>query len=511
MAVTALVLGGANLAGGRGSAFGSLLGALNIYLITYVLSTFNFGIVQSFVTDLAYGVMLVVSLLISLTVPQIQKRVRNLSPLVFFVILAVIVLGVIMHTSMDQVTEQLVGVSASASSFVILDDGGVAKVTGEAGNVAYSAGTYVLFIVIGIVAVVYGFRVLFRYPKAPMVAFMIVMGITALGLIFNPDHPVTTEIEVASKSVPEGMDAYTPTFFALETVDQAQPGQSTLTPEQNLVDATTLVAHLTSVLLTIIGVILLASLIILVMLPDISIRTKRTAMLLFGGAVAVIAIGGLFFDNFDQGYLTSNLSGEMYAVILVGVGLFTLTAPLVHTKFRNISNVFIILIGSLAVISVYFFTTPNTDRTSETTTLTEQQYAPSIFTAVSSLSNDQTMAITKSASDPIAGPARVNVDQPGMAAFTQVAYGAFIIVMLHVFLYIAMSDISFRSFWTLWPIPIFSALLWGGLFYAVGVPLWQIITIIAIAAVLAPNSLHIIITYYIKQGRDKSISQWGGS
>jgi hypothetical protein len=121
------------------------------------------------------------------------------------------------------------------------------------------------------------------------------------------------------------------------------------------------------------------------------------------------------------------------------------------------------------------------------------------------------MAITESASDPIAGPARVNVDQPGMAAFTQVAYGAFIIVMLHVFLYIAMSDISFRSFWTLWPIPIFSALLWGGLFYAVGVPLWQIITIIAIAAVLAPNSLHIISTYYIKQGRDKSISQWGGS
>ncbi len=51
MAVTALVLGGANLAGGRGGAFSSLLGALNIYLITYVLATFNFGTVQSFVTD----------------------------------------------------------------------------------------------------------------------------------------------------------------------------------------------------------------------------------------------------------------------------------------------------------------------------------------------------------------------------------------------------------------------------------------------------------------------------
>ena len=55
IAVTALVLGGANLAGGRASIFGSLLGAVNIYLITYVLATFSFGAVQSFVTDLSYG------------------------------------------------------------------------------------------------------------------------------------------------------------------------------------------------------------------------------------------------------------------------------------------------------------------------------------------------------------------------------------------------------------------------------------------------------------------------
>jgi ribose transport system permease protein len=507
MAVTAMVLGGANLAGGRGSAFGALLGALNIYLITYVLSTFNFGIVQSFVTDLAYGVMLVVSLLISLAVPQIQKRVRNLSPLVFFVILTVIALGVIMHTSMDQATEQLVGVSASQSSFVILDDGGVAKVSGEATGAAYSAGTYILFIIIGIVAVVYAFRTLFRYPKAPMVAFMIVMAISALGLIFNPDRPAEPEADVATKSIAEGMDAYMPTFFAMETVDQEQGSQSAVI----LSDAVPLVTHSITVLLTIIGVVLLASLIILVMLPDVTLRTKRTAMVLFAAAVAIIAIGALFFDNFDKGYLTSNLSGEIYAIILVGVGLFTLTAPLVHNKFRNVSNVFIVLIGSLAVISVYFFTAPHVDQTSEAVTQIERQYASPVFSTGNAQSSVQATATTKSTSLTFAHPKRVNVDEPGMAAFTQVAYGAFIIVLLHVFLYIAMSDISFRSFWKLWPIPIFSALLWGGLFYAVGVPLWQIVAIVAIATLLAPNSLHIISTYYIKQGQDKSISQWGGS
>ncbi|MGI9414420.1 MAG: ABC transporter permease, partial [Hyphomicrobiales bacterium] len=44
-AVTALVLGGVSLAGGRGGVTGALLGALNLFLIGYVLSTFNFGAV----------------------------------------------------------------------------------------------------------------------------------------------------------------------------------------------------------------------------------------------------------------------------------------------------------------------------------------------------------------------------------------------------------------------------------------------------------------------------------
>jgi ribose transport system permease protein len=63
--VTALVLGGASLAGGRGGGLGSILGALNMYLISYVLSTFNFGVVSGFVTQLAFGVILMLSLLVS--------------------------------------------------------------------------------------------------------------------------------------------------------------------------------------------------------------------------------------------------------------------------------------------------------------------------------------------------------------------------------------------------------------------------------------------------------------
>ena len=64
-AVTALVLGGANLAGGRGGAVGSTLGALNMFLISYLLSVFSFGNVTGFVTQMAFGIILVASLLVN--------------------------------------------------------------------------------------------------------------------------------------------------------------------------------------------------------------------------------------------------------------------------------------------------------------------------------------------------------------------------------------------------------------------------------------------------------------
>ena len=101
MAVTALVLGGASLAGGRASVMGSLLGSVNIYLITYVLATFNFGAVQSFVTDLAYGTILVLSLLLTLALPYVGSAVRHVSPLLIFVVLSLVGLGVIIHATYD--------------------------------------------------------------------------------------------------------------------------------------------------------------------------------------------------------------------------------------------------------------------------------------------------------------------------------------------------------------------------------------------------------------------------
>ena len=98
-ATTALVLGGVSLAGGRGGVTGALLGALNLYLIGYVLATFNFGAVQAFVTQMAYGVILMASLLLTLLVPVIGRHISFISPWGAFVVLASVVIGIMLHVA----------------------------------------------------------------------------------------------------------------------------------------------------------------------------------------------------------------------------------------------------------------------------------------------------------------------------------------------------------------------------------------------------------------------------
>lgn len=71
-AITALVLGGTSLAGGRGGATGSVLGAMAMYLVFVVLSSFNFGVISGFMTQFSYGVILVASMMLNLAVMRRQ-------------------------------------------------------------------------------------------------------------------------------------------------------------------------------------------------------------------------------------------------------------------------------------------------------------------------------------------------------------------------------------------------------------------------------------------------------
>jgi len=479
MAVTALVLGGANLAGGRGSAFGALLGSLNIFLITYALSTFNFGKMQAFVTDMSYGLMLVVSLLISLAIPLLQKRARGLSPGLVFLVLGIITLGVMVHASMDQ----SMGIKrfAAAKASTGTED-------------SFSSGTIILFLVVGIAVVSYIIRTLFKHVSAPMVGFIIVLIVTALGLIFNPESSTETSL-VSTDLKTIGADYYSMSVFGLESISQSQYFSFNA------------LTNSTYTLIGIVGVVLLTSLIVLIMLPETKAQTKRTSTILFICTIPIIAVGALFFENANQGYLASNFSGETYAILLVAALLFIITIPLVKNKINNINNLFIGAISILSLIVMYFFVTNSTPINEVAST--------SIVVAGQVMNH--TDPIIPTGIEPIAakiieysGPMRVINESQGINIVSEIAYCAFMVVLLHIFLRLAMGETSFKSFWKYWYIPTFGVMAWSGLFYAIGVPLWQIIVVIAIAIISAPNVMHIISTSIIGEHRDDAIKKWEG-
>ncbi|MFQ3303606.1 MAG: ribose transport system permease protein [Oceanospirillaceae bacterium] len=478
MAVTALVLGGANLAGGRGSAFGALLGALNIYLITFVLSTFNFGMVQSYVTDLAYGVILVVSLLISIAIPELQKRVKNLSPTMFFVICATLALAVVVHITLDQFVDPLNPKPrfTFASSSTDVDDG-----TG------YSGGTYFMFIILGLAVTSYIVRLLFSKNSPSMTALAVLLVVVVLGLIFAPDmgpDQVVADITLQAKLV-INTDVSATHFFALEPISQG----STLSGFTTIVMGS-------MTLLALAAAILLASLVILLAMPHVAMRTKRVGMILFWCVLVIVGIAVLFAQSSDAGYLRSTMPGETYGVLILAAMLFVITAPMVQTKVANVTNLFIGLCAILALIAVYFFAASQTGSNYNLGTYG----APILGTLADSIATPKI---------DYAQPTRVMEVSSPVAVYAQYAYGAIIIVLTHIIMRLAMGGVSFKRFWRYWYVPAWGALLWGALFYSSGVDLWKICLVIGIGILSAPNVMHIISTYIIGEHKDDAIRQWG--
>lgn len=76
--VTALLLGGVAVSGGRGGALGATVGAVDVFLISYVLATFHFGNEATYAVQLAYGVVLVGALAAGVVFAAVRmRRARN--------------------------------------------------------------------------------------------------------------------------------------------------------------------------------------------------------------------------------------------------------------------------------------------------------------------------------------------------------------------------------------------------------------------------------------------------
>ena len=511
LGVTALVLGGASLVGGRGGAFGAILGALILYLINYTLVTFQFERLQSFVSDLSYGGVLVIALLISLTLPFVQRITKNLSVFVFFILMSIAGLAVIVHTTQDipiaeekiLATEDYTGTQYERSTVVrkldatgnIIVEGDAATTTGEgtaqggslAGHsivIVKDPGMVVLYVILGLGGLAFLFTLLARNRDPTTTCFALIVAVIVLGLIFNPESKQSKpQVEqISPQSNQSTIESFSPQYFSLEKTDFIT----------NISSNTSMIVSTTYSVIYIGGIILLTSLIVMVMLPQISTRAKTTALLLFGAASTIILLGGISYYNLGDNAQSSLFGLQGYGIILVGLLLFVITAPFVHSKIANLTNIYIFGFSVLAILAVYFLAGNNNMSTDPTL------YQPQIISELQIGDLSQ-----------VAYGEPVRHFNPSISIVSQIAYSVFVIFLFQYFVFIAMSqENSFNRFAPFMYIVICAGFLWAAMFYAVGYSLYKIIIVLIIGLPITPLVWQFFGVYLKKLARDRQLSQW---
>ena len=517
LGVTALVLGGASLIGGRGGAFGAILGAGTLYLINYILVTFRFERLQSFVSDLSYGAVLVIALLVSLLLPYVQRVTKGLSVMVFFILMSFAGTFVIMHQVYDQpivveseIKQDIDEASKAyergqkvrkldATGNIIVEEGEAGTTTGTGTTLGGSLaghsvvrltetpGTIMLYVIIGIAGLALLLYLLSVHRSPSTISFVVIVTIIVAGLIFDPEDKEkellknTEQISLQSNQV-SSIEASSPQYFSLEKINYIP----------NISDAA-LISGTSYSVISIAGVILLASLIVIVMLPQFSTRVKSTAMLFFLAALSLIVLKGVSYNNLVESAGQSFFGIQGYGVILVILLLFVITAPFVHSKIKNLTNVYIFGLGVLGILAVYFVG-GNTFIPND-----PSLYQPQIITELN---------IGDISQIKYAEPKRFFYESL-TSDFAQIAYSIVTVFLLQYFLFLNMGHKgSYKRFAPYMYIVIFAGFLWSALFYSVGYSFYKIIAVFIIGVPLTPLVWQFMRIYREKIARDSQLSQW---
>ena len=514
LGITALVLGGASLVGGRGGAFGAILGALNLYLINYILVTFRFERLQSFVSDLSYGAVLVIALLVSLILPYVTRVTKGLSVMVFFILMAFAGLFVMIHQVYDQpiVVEKVVENNiksetetrgsierkVDATGNIIVEDSGNATTgqgTAKGGSLAghgvvqfnETPGTIVFYIIIGIAFVALLFYLLSAHRSPSTISFVVIVVIMAAGLIFDPDNKEnnllkdTEKITLQSNQV-SSIETSAPQYFSLEKINYL-PNIS----EGALISGTAYS------IIYFAGVVLLASLIVVAMLPQFSPRTKSTAMLFFLAALSLIILKGISYNNLIENTENSYFGIQGYGVILVVLLLFVITAPFVHSRIKNLTNVYIFGFGILAIISTYFI--GGNTFISDDPSLYQSQIINEL--------NIGDLSLVK-----YEGTKRFFYET-ATSGYSQVAFSILGVFLIQYFLFLNMGEkANYKRFAPYIYIVILAVALWSSIFYSVGYSFYKILAVLAIGIPITPLVWQFMSIYKEKNARDQQLSQW---
>ena len=515
LGITALVLGGASLAGGRGGAFGAILGALNLYLINYILVTFRFERLQSFVSDLSYGAVLVIALLVSLILPYVTRVTKGLSVMVFFILMAFAGLFVVLHQVYDQpiVVEKVVEteeksqndirgskvrkVDATGNIIVEESEAGATTGTGTAkgGSLAghgvvqftETPGTIVFYVILGIAFVALLLYLLSAHRSPSTISFVIIVVIMAAGLIFDPEDKEkdilkdTEKITLQSNQV-SSIETSAPQYFSLEKINYFP----------NVLESP-LISGTSYSIIYFAGIVLLASLIVITMLPQFSPRTKSTALLFFLAALSLIILKGVSYNNLVESSDNSFFGIQGYGVILVVLLLFVITAPFVHSKIKNLTNVYIFGFGVLAIISTYFIGgntfVPNDPSLYQSKIISELNIGD-----LSQVKYEETKRFFY---------------ETTTSGYSQFAFSILAVFLLQYFLFLNMGEkANYKRFAPYIYIVTIAVALWTSIFYSVGYSFYKILAVLIIGIPITPLVWQFMSIYKEKNARDKQLSQW---
>jgi ribose transport system permease protein len=514
LGITALVLGGASLAGGRGGAFGAILGALNLYLINYILVTFRFERLQSFVSDLSYGAVLVIALLVSLILPYVTRVTKGLSVMVFFILMAFAGLFVMIHQVYDQpiVIEQVIEIDekiedkargsverkVDATGNIIVEDSGNATTgqgTAKGGSLAghgvvqfsETPGTIVFYVILGLAFLALLFYLLSAHRSASTISFVIIVVIIVAGLIFDPDDKEknllkdTENITLQSNQV-SSIETSAPQYFSLENINYLP----------NVLEGSVISGTAYSIIYFA-GVVLMASLIVIAMLPQFSPRTKSTALLFFLAALSLIILKGISYNNLIENAESSFFGIQGYGVILVVLLLFVITAPFVHSRIKNLTNVYIFGFGILAIICTYFIG-GNTFVPADSSL-----YQSKIITEL----NIGDLSQVK-----YEGTKRFFYET-ATSGYSQFAFSILAVFLLQYFLFLNMGEkANYKRFAPYIYIITIAVALWASIFYSIGYSFYKILAVFIIGIPITPLVWQFMSVYKEKNSRDKQLSQW---
>ena len=458
---------------------------------------------------------MVIALLVSLILPYVTRVTKGLSVMVFFILMAFAGLFVVLHQVYDQpiIIEKVVEPDEKSQNDVrgskvrkvdstgniIVEDSEAGATTGtgtaKGGSLAghgvvqftETPGTIVFYVILGIAFVALLLYLLSAHRNPSTISFVIIVVIMAAGLIFDPDDKEkdilkdTEKITLNSNQV-SSIETSAPQYFSLEKINYFP----------NVLESS-LISGTTYSIIYFAGIVLLASLIVISMLPQFSPRTKSTALLFFLAAISLIVLKGVSYNNLVESTDSSFFGIQGYGVILVVLLLFVITAPFVHSKIKNLTNVYIFGFGILAIICTYFIGgntfVPNDP----------SFYQPKI---ISELNIGDLSQIKYE------GTKRFFYET-ATSGYSQFAFSILAVFLVQYFLFLNMGEkANYKRFAPYIYIVTIAVALWASIFYSVGYSLYKILAVLVIGIPITPLVWQFMSIYKEKNARDKQLSQW---